>query len=171
MGVGGGDLAGADGGLLGRGPWKAEGCRGREAGAGLLSLPLPMPLQFFVLLLLVFLLEATVAILFFAYSDKVGAPLPTRPWEWMLAVGNPTPWVGGSGRFTGWRDGARGWGLSAAAGQACRGRCGPPARPSPQLPLPSRQAGGSGQTPDSHSLVRSFIHVGGFTHASFSGQP
>ncbi|XP_016077582.1 PREDICTED: tetraspanin-4 [Miniopterus natalensis] len=33
-------------------------------------------LTFFVLLLLVFLLEATVAILFFAYTDKVQPPLP-----------------------------------------------------------------------------------------------
>lgn len=31
----------------------------------------PHPLQFFVLLLLVFLLEVTVTVLFFAYTDKV----------------------------------------------------------------------------------------------------
>lgn len=31
------------------------------------------------MLLLVFLLEATVTILFFAYTDKVWPPLPSRP--------------------------------------------------------------------------------------------
>lgn len=34
-------------------------------------------MQFFVMLLLVFLLEATITILFFAYTDKVRSPLPS----------------------------------------------------------------------------------------------
>lgn len=53
------------------------------AGAGVAEAPAPSPCrpQFFVLLLLVFLLEATVTTLFFAYSDKVQPPLATRPRE------------------------------------------------------------------------------------------
>lgn len=39
----------------------------------------PHPLQFFVLLLLVFLLEVTVTVLFFAYTDKV-SPSATSSW-------------------------------------------------------------------------------------------
>lgn len=42
---------------------------------GLSLRPVPS-LQFFVMLLLVLLLEATVAILFFAYTDKVRPPAP-----------------------------------------------------------------------------------------------
>lgn len=56
---------------LGRlqGPGRSQGPRGPSRWG--LSPP-----QFFVLLLLVFLLEATITILFFAYTDKVGHLLP-----------------------------------------------------------------------------------------------
>lgn len=74
-------------------------CRG--LGAGPLRLWPPHP-QFFVLLLLVFLLEASLAILFFAYTDKVRLP-PLRVWVW---VSPPPPRQRGPG--AGRRGGRRG---------------------------------------------------------------
>lgn len=52
---------------------------GGWAEAWVLS-PVPRPPQFFVLLLLVFLLEVTVTVLFFAYTDKVSPSAGHRLW-------------------------------------------------------------------------------------------
>lgn len=57
-------------------PWQAPRAGGAAKSLG------PVSLQFFVMLLLVFLLEATITILFFAYTDKVGhlhPPCPHHP--------------------------------------------------------------------------------------------
>lgn len=66
------------------GPQAADPAGGAclRLGAGPLRLWPPNP-QFFVLLLLVFLLEASLAILFFAYTDKVRLS-PLRVWVWVL---------------------------------------------------------------------------------------
>lgn len=72
-------LAGLRSGPEGEQGWPEPGVpREWGAGAGESLRPALRP-QFFVMLLLVFLLEATVAILFFAYTDKVQPPVPTPP--------------------------------------------------------------------------------------------
>lgn len=55
-----------------------------------------VPPQFFVMLLLVFLLEATIAILFFAYTDKVQPSPPSWLWVWgSILTFSEEPWCCG----------------------------------------------------------------------------
>lgn len=64
--------------LWGRARWTREGAGKRGPGQPFLGLQLtesPGP-QFFVMLLLVFLLEVTIAVLFLAYTDQVQPPCP-----------------------------------------------------------------------------------------------
>lgn len=101
--------------VCGPGPWHAMGWRPWGLPGPCLSLH--PPAQFFLLLLLVFLLEATIAILFFAYTDKVWLPRPQAQLQ--------------------------GWGLHPRSQGAPWARCGQSGPPSA---LPGSQDSGCGFT-------------------------
>lgn len=61
-----------------RGPGPDPGLQGGQVALPGGAEALLHPLQFFLLLLLVFLLKATIAVLFFAYTDKVGLLQPRQ---------------------------------------------------------------------------------------------